>query len=163
MRILGVFCPSDVAVASCKIHVAFLQMTPGCSHSVKTGAVPNEHFNEHTGFDFVVVVVAAAFSLLSWVVLKSECRQGRVRRVESELMSVHHGESRQWPLQALPCATLNRCCCCSSERFWIDNVGMQTYIQSCTAVTISNVVQSNMSNAIGLTHTHVDEWTWTLS
>lgn len=36
----------------------------GCSRGVKAGAVPNEHFNEHTGFDFVVVAAAAAFSLL---------------------------------------------------------------------------------------------------
>lgn len=44
---------------------------------VKRGAVPNEHFNEHTGFDFVVV----AFSLLQWAVLKSKSRRGQVRIV----------------------------------------------------------------------------------
>lgn len=38
---------------------------PGCSHSVKTGAVTNEHFNEHTGFDFVVVVVVVAAAVYS--------------------------------------------------------------------------------------------------
>lgn len=40
-----------------------LDNDPGCSHSVKTRAGPNEHFNEHTGFDSVVGA-AAAFSLL---------------------------------------------------------------------------------------------------
>lgn len=38
-----------------------LDNDPGRSHGVKTGAGTNEHFNEHTGFDFVVVVAAAFF------------------------------------------------------------------------------------------------------